>query len=183
MDMKLDHKNFGRLNEGIIIVIGIGTGISIAGLVAFGVLLALGSPWFSVPLIFVFLGIWIAARQWGELGTFRIVAGFVASIKEPTDITMASNMLGMRKQTFVHSLSKLITRGVVKAVFFPEFDAFGPKGSKLKSVPKEYQTTPAAPVMTAQRFATILTWIGLIGTIVSLIYHILGLMNYMGMLG
>lgn len=181
--MKLDRKNFGRLTEGYTLYIGIGVGIAIAGLVAFGVLLALGSLWFSVPLIFVFMGIWIAARQWNELITLRVVAGFIASITQLTSIAAAANLLGLKKQNFIHSLTKLTTRGVVETVIFPEIDAFGPKGTKrTESLPKDLQPEAVTPVATTPGFSTILTWIGLIGTIISLIYHIFGLMHYLGFL-
>jgi hypothetical protein len=181
--MKIDRKNFGRLTEGYTMVIGIGVAIAIAGLVAFGVLLALGSLWFSVPLIFVFMGIWIAARQWNELITLRVVAGFIASITQLTSLTAAAGLLGLNKQTFIHSLTKLTTRDVVETVIFPGVDAFAPKGTKRpESLPKALLPDTVKPAATSPRFAIILTWIGLIGTIISLIYHIFGLMHYLGFL-
>jgi hypothetical protein len=181
MEMTLDHKNFGRLTEGYTLVIGIGAGIAIAGIVAFGVLLVLGFPWFTVPLIFVFLGLWIAASQWNELGRLRIVAGFVASITHPTRISTAASLLNMKKHVFVHSLTKLITRGVVQIDIFPEVDAFGPKGCKRpKSVPKDYQPKTVTPLISPQRLLTGLQWIGLIGTIIAIVYHIIGLLRYLG---
>ena len=181
--MTLDRKNFGRLTEGYTIVIGIGVAIAIAGIVAFGVLLAFGNPLFTVPLIFVFLGTWIAARQWNELGTLRVVAGFVSSITHPTRITTSANLLNMKKHTFVHSLTKLITRGVVEIDIFPEVDAFGPKGGKRpKSIPKDYQPKTPGPITTRHQLTTSLQWIGLIGTIIAIIYHIYGLLRYTGFL-
>jgi hypothetical protein len=181
--MTLDRKNFGRLTEGYTIVIGIGAGIAIAGITAFGILLALGYPWFTVPLIFVFLGTWIAARQWSELVTLRIVSGFVSSITHPTRITTTSNLLNMKKHSFVHSLTKLITRGVVEIDIFPEVDAFGPKGCKRpKSIPKDYQPDTVTPLTSPIRIMSSLQWIGLIGTIIAIIYHIFGLLRYLGVI-
>ncbi len=181
MKMTLDQKNFGRLTEGYTIIMGIGVAVALAGIIAFGVLLVLGFPWFTVPLIFVFLGLWIAASQWNELGKLRIVAGFVASITHSTRITTAADLLNMQKHAFVHSLTKLITRGVVQIDIFPEVDAFGPKGCKRpKSVPKDYPPQPATPLKSPQRLLTALQWIGLIGTIIAIIYHIIGLLRYLG---
>lgn len=181
--MKLDRKNFGRLTEGYTLYIGIGVAIALAGIIAFGVLFVLGFPWFSVPLIFLFLGMWIAAKQWNELITLRVVAGFIASITDLTSIAAAANLLGLNKQTFIHSLTKLTTRDCVETVIFPEVDAFGPKGTKRpESLPKSFQAGTVTPVATGPRFSTILTWIGLIGTIISLVYHIFGLMHYLGYL-
>lgn len=181
--MAINHKNFGRLTEGYTLVIGIGVAIAIAGITAFGVLLALGYPWFTVPLIFVFLGTWIAARQWGELVTLRIVTGFVSSITHPTRITTTANLLNMKKHTFVHSLTKLITRGVVEIDFFPEVDAFGPKGCKRpKSIPKDYDPKTVTPLTSPQHIMTGLQWIGLIGTIIAIIYHIMGLLRHLGVI-
>ena len=181
--MMLDHKNFGRLTEGYTLVIGIGVAITIAGIIAFGVLFVLGFPWFTVPLIFVFLGLWIAASQWNELGKLRIVAGFAASITHPTHITTAANLLNMQKHTFVHSLTKLITRGVVQIDIFPEVDAFGPKGSERpKSVPKYYPPKTVGPLTSPHRVLSGLQWIGLIGTIIAIIYHIIGLLRFLGII-
>jgi hypothetical protein len=179
--MTLDHKNFGRLTEGALIVIGIGVAIAIAGIIAFSVLFALSIPWFTVPLIFVFLGTWIAARQWSELVQLRIAAGFVSSITHPTRITTASNLLNMKKHTFVHLLTKLITRGVVGIDIYPELDAFGPKGGTPPiSIPKDYQHK--TPIITSHPLTSGLQWIGLIGTIISMTYHIYGLLRYTGVL-
>ena len=126
---------------------------------------------------------WIAARQWSELVTLRIVSGFVASINHLTRITTAANLLGLKKYTFVHSLTKLITRGVVEVVIFPEVDAFGPKGSKRpESLPKDGQPETVTPIVTQQGLSAILKWVGVIGMIISLIYHIFGLMHYLGFL-
>jgi hypothetical protein len=181
MEMALDHKNFGRLTEGYTLVIGIGAAIAIAGIIAFGVLLVLGVLWFTVPLIFVFLGLWIAASQWNELGKLRIVAGFVASITHPTHITTAASLLNMKKHAFLHSLTKLITRGVVQIDIFPEVDAFGPKGCKRpKSMPKDYPPQAVTPLTSPHRLLTGLQWIGLIGTIIAIVYHIFGLLRYLG---
>jgi hypothetical protein len=178
--LTLDRKNFGRLTEGFMMTIGIGVAITIAGLVAFGLLLLFGIPWFTIPLIFVFLGMWIATGQWNELNRLRIVAGFVASITHPTRITTAANLLNMKRHTFVHALTKLITRGVVEISIFPEVDAFGPKGStRPNSVPKDYQPTIPVPITSRQRALTILQWIGLIGTLISITYHIIGLLRYL----
>ncbi|MFX1562709.1 MAG: hypothetical protein ACFFDP_05330 [Promethearchaeota archaeon] len=181
--MPLDHKNFGRLTEGYTLVIGIGVTITIAGIIAFGVLFALGFLWFTIPLIFVFLGLWIAASQWNELGKLRIVAGFAASITHPTHITDAANLLNMKKHAFIYLLTKLITRGVVQIDIFPEVDAFGPRGCKRpESVPKDYQSQTVTPLASPQRLLTGLQWIGLIGTIIAIIYHIIGLLRYIGIL-
>ena len=181
--MTIDHKHFGRLTEGYTIVIGIGVAIALAGIIAFGILLALGYPWFTVPLILVFLGTWIATRQWSELVTLRIVTGFVSSITHPTRITTTSTLLNMRKHTFVHSLTKLITRSVVEIDIFPEVDAFGPRGCKRpKSIPKDYQPDTVRPVTSPLRIMTGLQWIGLIGTIIAIIYHIFGLLRYLGVI-
>ncbi len=183
MKLTLDHKNFGRLTEGYTLYIGIGVAIAIAGIITFGVLLLLGYPWFTVPLIFVFLGTWISATQWSELVTLRIVAGFVSSITHPTRITTASNLLNMKKHTFVHSLTKLITRGVVKIDIFPEVDAFGPKGcDRPKSIPNEFQPDTVTPFTSPHRIMASLQWIGLIGTIIAIVYHIIGLLRYLGII-
>jgi hypothetical protein len=179
--MTIDRKNFGRLTEGYLIVIGIGVAIAIAGIVAFGLLLAFSNPWFTVPLILVFLGTWIAARQWSELVTQRIVAGFVGSINHPTRITSTSKLLNMKTHTFVHSITKLITRGVVEIDIFPEVDTFGPKGCKRpNSIPKDYQPDKVSPLASPHRLMSGLQWIGLIGTIIAIIYHIIGLLRYLG---
>ncbi|MDO8123785.1 MAG: hypothetical protein Q6364_05335 [Candidatus Hermodarchaeota archaeon] len=179
--MALDRKNLERLTEGYTIIIGIGVIITIAGLIAFSILLLLTIPWFSISLIFVFLGMWIAASQWNELGKGRIVAGFVASITRPTRITTAANLLNMKRYDFIHSLSKIITRAVVEVEIYPEVDAFGPKGVKRpKSAPKDYQPSPVTTLNPYQRLTTILQWIGLVGTIIAIIYHILGLLRYLG---
>jgi hypothetical protein len=179
--MTLDFKNLKRLTEGYTIIIGIGVIIAIAGIIAFSVLLLLNIPWFSIPLIFMFLGMWIAASQWNELGKNRIVAGFVASITRPTRITTAANLLNMKRPDFIHSLSKIIIRGVVEVEIYPEVDAFGPKGVKRpKSAPKDYQPSPVTTISPYQRLTTILQWIGLVGTLIAIIYHILGLLRYLG---
>jgi hypothetical protein len=181
--MTLDHKNFGRLTEGYTLYIGIGVAITLSGLIAFGVLFVLGFVWFTVPLIFVFLGLWIAATQWNELVKLRIVAGFVSSITHPTRITTAANLLNLRKHTFVHLLTKLITRGVVQIDIFPEVDTFGPKGcQRPTSVPKDYESKTAGPLTSPNQVLTGLQWIGLIGTIISITYHIIGLLRYLGIL-
>ncbi len=180
--MRLDHKNMGRLIEGYTIIIGIGVAIAIAGIIAFGALLMLTIPWFSVPLIFVFLGIWIATSQWNEVGKLRIVAGFVASVTHPTRITTASTLLSLKKFDFVRCLTKLITRGVIEIDIFPEVDSFGPKGTKRpKSIPKDYQPDPIISTFSHQRITTSLQWIGLIGTIIAIIYHIIGLIRFLGL--
>lgn len=179
--MTLDHKNLERLTEGYTIIIGIGVAIALAGIIAFSVLLFLNISWFSIPLIFVFLGMWIAASQWNELSKGRIVAGFVASITRPTRITTAANLLNMKRYDFIHSLSKIITRGVVKVEIYPEVDAFGPTGVKRpKSTPKDYQPSPITTINPYQRLTTVLQWIGLVGTIIAIIYHIIGLLRYLG---
>lgn len=182
MEMTLDYKNIGRLTEGYTLVIGIGVAITIAGLIAFGVLLLGGVPWFTISLIFVFLGMWLSTSQWNELLRLKIVTGFVASITHPTRITTAANLLNMKKHTFVHSLTKLITQGVVQISIFPEVDAFGPKGCKRpNSVPKNYQSITTSPIASRQLLTKILQWIGLIGTIIAIIYHIIGLVRYLGL--
>jgi hypothetical protein len=182
MKMTLDRKNFGRLTEGYTLVIGIGVAITLAGLIAFGVLFVLGFLWFTVPLIFVFLGLWIAGSQWNELVKLRIVAGFVASITHPTRITTAANLLNLRTHAFIHLFTKLITRGVVEIDIFPEVDAFGPKGcQRPESVPKEYQPSTGGP-LPPPRFPTSIQWIGLIGTLIAITYHIIGLLRYLGIL-
>ena len=179
--LTLDRKNFGRLTEGYTLVIGIGVAITLAGIIAFGVLFILGFLWFTVPLIFVFLGLWITASQWNELGKLRIVAGFVASITHPTSITTATNLLNLKKHAFVYLLTKLITRGVVQTDIFPEVDAFGPKGcERPKSVLKDYSPQPVRPLTSPYRLLTGIQWIGLIGTIIAIIYHIIGLLRYLG---
>ena len=179
--MALDRKNLERLTEGYTIIIGIGVFIAIAGIIAFSALLLLSIPWFSISLIFVFLGMWIAANQWNELSKCRIAAGFVSSITRPTRITTASNLLNMKRHDFIHSLSKIITRGVVEVEIYPEVDAFGPKGVKRpESTPKDYQSSPVTTFNPYQRLTTILQWIGLVGTIIAIIYHILGLVRYLG---
>ncbi len=179
--MGLDHKNFGRLMEGYTILIGVGVAVALAGIIAFAVLLMLNFPWFSIPVIFVFLGMWIAAGQWNEVGKVRIVAGFVVSVTHPTRITTASNLLNLKKFDFVRSLTKLITRGAVEVDIFPEVDAFGPKGTKRpKSVPKDYQPETITQSTSHQRITTSLQWIGLIGTIISIIYHVVGLIRFIG---
>ena len=176
----LNHKNFGRLTEGYVLVIGIGVAIAIAGLIAFGLLLLFNSPWFTIPLIFFFIGTWLAASQWNELVNLRIVTGFVASITNPTRLTTAATLLNTKRSSFVRSISKLITRGVVELDFFVDMDAFGPKGSESpSSLPNETQRlsrslTPSHPILTS------LQWIGLIGTIIAIIYHIVGLLRYLG---
>ena len=181
MKLTLDRKNFGRLTEGYTLVIGIGVAITLAGIIAFGVLFVLGFLWFTVPLIFVFLGLWIAASQWNELGKLRIVAGFVASITHPTSITTAANLLNLKKHAFVYLLTKLITRGVVQIDIFPEVDAFGPKGcERPKSVPKDYSPHPVRSLTSPHRLLTGIQWIGLIGTIIAIIYHVIGLLRYLG---
>ncbi len=181
--MGLDHKNFGRLTEGNIMVIGIGVAIALAGIIAFSVLLALSIPWFTVPFIFVSLGTWIAARQWSELVKLRITAGFVSSITHPTRLTTASNLLKMKKHTFVHLLTKLVTRGVVEIDIFPEVDAFGPKGCKRpESVPKDFQHDTGTPLTSPHSIMTGLQWIGFIGTIIAIVYHIFGLLRYLGVI-
>ncbi|MFX1510634.1 MAG: hypothetical protein ACFFBR_10040 [Promethearchaeota archaeon] len=181
IELPLDHKNFGRLTEGFTITIGIGVAITISGLIAFGLLLFVGVPWFTIPLIFVFLGMWIATNQWNELNRLRIVAGFVASITHPTRITTTANLLNMKRHTFVHALTKLITRGAVEISIFPEVDTFGPKGCKRpNSVPKDYQPPTPIPITSRQQLSTILQWIGLIGTIIAIVYHIIGLLRYLG---
>jgi hypothetical protein len=183
MEMTLDHKNFGRLTEGYTLYIGIGVVITLAGLIAFSVLFVLGFFWFTVPLIFVFLGLWIAASQWNELGKLRIVAGFVASITHPTRITTAANLLNLKRHTFIYLLTKLITRGVVQIDIFPEVDTFGPKGcQRPKAVPKEYQPKTAGPLTSPHRVLTSLQWIGLIGTVIAIVYYIFGLLRYLGIL-
>ncbi|MFX0168812.1 MAG: hypothetical protein ACFE89_05555 [Candidatus Hodarchaeota archaeon] len=180
--MRLDQKNFGRLTEGYLIVIGVGVAITIISMIAFGFLLAFNVPWFSVPLIFVFLGVWIAASQWNELRRLRIVAGFVSSITRLTRITSTALMLNLKKYDFVHNLSKLITRGVIEVDIFPEVDAFGPKGIKHpESVPEAYQPEDATRISSHQRFATSLQWIGLLGTVIAIIYHFIGLLRYLGL--
>lgn len=179
--MALDRKNLKRLTEGYTIIIGIGVIIAIAGIIAFSVLLLLNISWFSISLIFVFLGMWIAANQWNELSKCRIAAGFVASITRPTRITTAANLLNMKRHDFIHSLSKIITRGVVEIEIYPEVDAFGPKGVKRpKSAPKDYQPSPVTTINPYQRLTTILQWIGLVGTLIAIIYHIIGLLRYLG---
>ncbi|MFX1577050.1 MAG: hypothetical protein ACFFCF_07730 [Promethearchaeota archaeon] len=180
--MTLDHKNMGRLTEGYTLTISIGVAITIAGLIAFGVLLLVGIPWFTISLIFVFLGMWLSTSQWNELIRLRIVTGFVASITHPTRITTAANLLNMKKHTFVHSLTKLITRGVVEINIFPEVDAFGPIGCKRpNSIPQDYQPITTTPLTSHQLITRILQWIGLIGTIIALVYHIIGLLRYLGL--
>lgn len=179
--MTLDHKNMGRLTEGYTLVIGMGFAITISGLIAFGILLLVGIPWFTISLIFVFLGMWLSTSQWNELIRHRVVAGFVTSITHPTRITTAANLLNLKKHTFVHSLTKLITRGVVEVTIFPEVDAFGPKGCKRpKSIPKDYQPTTTTTITSRHQLTKILQWIGLIGTIIAIIYHIIGLLRYLG---
>jgi hypothetical protein len=177
----LDKKNLSRLSEGYTITIAIGAIIAIAGIIAFSALLLFNIPWFSISLIFVFLGMWMAASYWNELGKLRIIAGFVASITRPTRITTASNLLNLKRHDFIQSLSKLITRGVVEIEIYPEVDAFGPKGVKRpKSIPKDYQPAPVKTINPYHRFTTMLQWIGLIGTIIAIIYHIIGLLRYLG---
>jgi hypothetical protein len=179
--MGLHHKNMGRLIEGYTIIIGIGVAIALAGIIAFGALLMLTIPWFSIPLIFVFLGIWIAASQWNEVGKLRVIAGFAASVTLPTQITAASNLLSLKKFDFVRGLTKLITRGVIEIDIFPEVDTFGPRGMKLsESVPKDYQPVPITPTPSHQRITSSLQWIGVIGTIIAIIYHIVGLIRFLG---
>ena len=181
--MTLDRKNFGRLTEGYTLVIGIGVAITLAGLIAAGVLFVLGFLWFTVPLIFVFLGLWIAASQWNELIKLRIAAGFVASITHPTRITTAANLLNMKNHAFIYLLTKLITRGVVQTDIFPEVDAFGPKGcQRPESVPKDYQPPTGGLLAPPHRFLSGIQWIGLIGTLIAIIYHIIGLLHYSGIL-
>ena len=183
MQMTLDRKNFGRLTEGYTLVIGIGVTITIAGMVALGVLFILGFLWFTLPLIFVFLGLWIAGSQWNELVKLRIVAGFVASITHPTRITTVATLLNVKNHAFIYLLTKLVTRGVVQIDIFPEVDAFGPKGcERPESVPKDYQPPTGGPLTPPHRFPTSLQWIGLIGTLIAIIYHIIGLLRYLGIL-
>ena len=179
--MRLDQKNFGRLTESYVLVIGIGVAIAIAGIIAFGLLLLFNLPWFTVPLIFFFVGTWLATSQWNELVNLRVVAGFVASITNPTRFTTAATLLNMKKSSFVESISKLITRGVVELDFFVDMDAFGPKGSEHpSSIPdhslqeQSKSLTPSHPVLAG------LQWIGLIGTLIAIIYHLVGLFRYLG---
>ncbi len=124
---------------------------------------------------------WIAASQWNEVGKLRIVAGFVTSVTQPTRITTASNLLSLKKSDFVRSLTKLITRGVIEIDIFPAVDSFGPKGTKRpKSVPKDYQPTSITSASSHQRITTSLQWIGLAGTIIAIIYHVIGLIRFLG---
>ena len=181
MAMAFNSKNFGRLIEGYQRTIGIGVIITIASLIAFGILLVIGFPGFSVPIIFLFIGMWIAASQWNELGKMKIVAGFVAAVTYPTRISTASNLLKMKTHTFIHCVTKLITRGVIEIDIFPEVDAFGPKGSKRpESLPKDHRPRAFTPISPYQRITTIIQWIGLIGTLIAIIYHILALFRILG---
>lgn len=177
----LNRKNFGRLTEGYVLVIGIGVAIAIAGLIVFGLLLFFNSPWFTVPLIFFFIGTWLAASQWNDLVNLRVVAGFVASITTLTRLTTAATLLNMKKSSFVQSIAKLITRGVVELDFFVDMDAFGPKGSERpNSIPDDDQQKYSRSLTPSQPILTSLQWIGLIGTIIAIIYHIVGLLRYLG---
>jgi len=181
MAMAFNSKNFGRLIEGYTLTIGIGVIIVIASLIAFGILLLIGFPGFSVPLIFLFIGMWIAASQWNEVGKMKIVAGFVASVTYPTRFSTASNLLKMKTHEFIHCVTKLITRGVFEIDLFPEVDAFGPKGSKRPtSLPQDYRPSAFTPINPYQRITTILQWIGLIGTLIAIIYHIIALFRILG---
>lgn len=181
MAMAFNSKNFGRLIEGYTIIIGVGVIIAIASIIAFGILLMMGFPGFSVPLIFLFIGMWIAANQWNEVGKMKIVAGFVVSVTNPTRISTASILLKMKTHDFIHCLTKLITRGVTEIDLFPEVHAFGPKGSEQpKSLPKDYHPRAITSINPYQRITTLIQWIGFIGTLIAIIYHIIALFRILG---
>ena len=87
----------------------------------------------------------------------------------------------MKTHEFIHCVTKLITRGVTEIDLFPEVDAFGPKGSKRPtSLPPDHLPRTFSPITPYQRITTILQWIGLIGTLIAIIYHIIALFRILG---
>jgi hypothetical protein len=78
-------------------------------------------------------------------------------------------MIGLRPTTFMRILSELVTHQVIDLKFFPEVNAFGPPGSKAEDFqPSAYPAGGAFPG-SVSNWATLLRWISVIATILSLI--------------
>jgi hypothetical protein len=123
----------------------------------------------GVILILISIAVAGASYQYERKHRAKVVLGIAASVAKPTGIPETARMVGMRPTTFMRTLSELVSHQVIELQFFPEINAFGPPGSNPKDFqPSAYATGGAFPV-SASNWATLLRWIGIVATILSLI--------------
>jgi len=123
----------------------------------------------GVILILVFIALVGASNQYAKKHRAKVVLGIAANVSRPTSIVETARMVGLRPTTFMRTLSELVTHQIIDLKFFPEVNAFGPPGSN----PQDFQpsTHPAGGAFpgSTSNWATLLRWIGIIGTILSFI--------------
>lgn len=123
----------------------------------------------GVILILVFIAMVGASNQYAKKHRAKVVLGIAANVSRPTGIVETARMVGVRPTTFMRILAELVSHQIIDLRFFPEVNAFGPPGSNPQDFqPSAYPTGGAFPG-SASNWATLLRWVSIIATILSLI--------------
>jgi hypothetical protein len=120
-------------------------------------------------LIFVFIAVMMAARQYEKKDRAQLILGIVSHVTEPTRISSAARSVGLRHVAFVRVLSELIMHDVVDLQIYPAYDAFGPPGMSPKEVPPDPVQDSGYMMGYSTGWPTTLRWVGIVGTILSIL--------------
>jgi hypothetical protein len=123
----------------------------------------------GVILILVFIALVGASNQYAKKHRAKVVLGIAANVSRPTSIVETARMVGLRPTTFMRTLSELVSHQIIGLTFFPEVNAFGPPGSNPQDLPPSAYPAGGASPGSASNWATLLRWISIIATILSLI--------------
>lgn len=131
----------------------------------------------GIILTFVFIAIMGAARQWEKKQRAQVVLGIASSITQPTRISSSARSIGLRPVVFTRTLSELITYQVIDVEIYPIYDAFGPPGIPPTDMPADHYGFTEV-VMHSSGWATPIRWIGIFGTVLSIIVSALYLIQF-----
>jgi hypothetical protein len=120
-------------------------------------------------LIFVFIAVMMAARQYEKKDRAQLVLGIASHVTEATRISSAARSVGLRHVAFVRTLSELIMHDVVDLQIYPAYDAFGPPGMPPREVPPDPVQDSGYMMGYSTGWPTALRWVGIVGTILSLL--------------
>lgn len=129
-------------------------------------------------LLFVFIAVMMAARQYEKKQRAQLVLGIAAHATRPMRISTAARAVGLGPVTFTRMLSELIMFQVIDLEIFPAFDAFGPKGVDPEVPLPDSQLETGYLMMEGTGWLAALRWIGILGTILSFIVSVVYLSQF-----